>query len=164
MTFFLRQLIFVSALVLSVMNSSCSRSGGGSTVQQDPDSEVMNGEVPKYKRLPTGAIVEFDQPVGASVEAWEVVVQGNTIFLNYSRFPYGTATYKGQPTYVCTANLRDVNKKYVAISEAPVRAKKAIFTTIVETERFLPAKYDCLPYAEVQAKYPTLEKVFESIR
>lgn len=139
-----------------------SDSGGPVTPSNDP--ELTTGEQPILEKVGGSAQVGFARAFGQPLEAWEVSTKFNETYLNYSRFPYGTANYKGQAVQVCSTVV-GLNK-YVGISENTIRLKKAMILVIVSQTQMAPTYFNCSTYETMVAKNPRsadLDKVFDSL-
>lgn len=157
--------MFAIALLgfVALVAAGCSSNGGGAKAGAATGdlNQLSAGEQPVLGQ----GVVQFQQQAGQSLEAWEVVTEGNQTYLNYSRFSFGDQAYNGQPTYLCTA--MDAGKKYVGLSENADRVRKAMLVvSMQENGGQKPATIDCVAYADaltVHPEFTMLSKVFDSI-
>ncbi len=126
------------------------------------DRELNTGEQPVYR---TGEkVVEFERVFGEPLEAWEVVGSGFETYLNYSRFPYGTYTYRGQAAQVCTAVVGAY--KFVGVAENTIRVRKAMMAVSLRLAGTTPSQFNCATYEAMVSKNPSFtsrEKLFDSL-
>ncbi len=103
-------------------------------------SQTSDDDQPYIEQTQWGDILRYPE-TGDSIEAWEIVedfvepdLQGS-VFLNYSRFPFGELHYDGKPTYICYALVEGAI--YFGASENQLRITNAILH--LATERNLIA-------------------------
>ncbi len=151
-------------MVASAASVGCTVNAVPSEQTPFNDPELNTGEQPNYKSSATGPIVEFDRAFGQPMEAWEIDAKGFEIYLNYSRFPYGTDTFRGQAVQVCTAVVGAY--KFVGVAENSIRVRKAMMVVALRHAGTTPARFNCSTYEAMIGKNPasaSLDKVFDSL-
>ena len=103
-------------------------------------SQTSNDDQPYIEQTQRGDLLRYPE-TGDSIEAWEIVedfvdpdLQGS-VFLNYSRFPFGELQYQGKSTYVCYALVDGA--LFFGASENPLRMTKAILHLSKERGRIV---------------------------
>lgn len=105
-----------------------------------------------YPATQTGGddIVSFGMQSGHLI-AWEIVRGNGTVFLNYSRFPYGSNKDKAT---VCYTNFQGV--KYVSVGDSKTHLIEA--TTLVVSRSsgntFVAASLNCSVHSNLIGKIP----------
>ncbi len=180
----MKRLIFIITFLFSsvALAGNFSGSGNSKSIIVMPEMAHITGDVQataQYVRASQKLPNDHDQPYidqtqwgdvlrypqsSETIEGWEIIenfidldLQGS-VFLNYSRFPFGVLQYDGKPTFVCYTFVGE--NIYLGSSENPLRMTDAILHLAMErnvtTER---QSAQCKRTDSFLAQFPSAESI-----
>lgn len=153
---------------LLILAGKFSDSGQSASLIHRVATTNSSDDKPYIQQTDYGEILRYPT-TSDSLEAWEIIEDfddpnlSGSVFLNYSRLPFGSIEYKGAPTYVCYHYFGD--DVYLGVSENQSRLAQAIYFLAYKRGQLPEAKYgECMKTDEFLAQFTNAKNAADIIR